>query len=502
MAHAKGTPTWYDAPRPFRYRSPMLPTACLPLSLLLATADPPSETDVAPDRVPSEAPAEARDETPTETPAQPAVRARPPRAFGPFPSPLKYGGPGWPLETTALFGDLLGVRDELLERGVRLEGELTLDFSDNFTGGLRTGYWGLAFLDLMLQVDTAKAFDLAGGLFHIEMQASNELSGASYPLGDYAYYDEVFPGGDGTRAILSSLFWRQSLLDGLVEIQFGKSDVLSNFAFLDGGASFLSDYASYPTPLVAYAPTWGNPATGLELALRPAENVLWHAAWYDGSTAAYDPASGGNGPATGGRGPKTFFDDPGAAFLINELRVSWTLGDGLDGLVKGGAWWHLGETSFAGPPDPATGRLVRTVVDDAFGVYASGQQALWRATPEGGGEVNLFGGFGWGDPSTNPAQWSAAAGLTFTGMIPGRPDDLIGVLGGWTRFTRNAGITALGVGYGLPSAPGGSETALEIHYQCRLTPWLTVQPDLQWIGTPSGALDDAIVATLRFSMVF
>ena len=75
-------------------------------------------------------------------------------------------------------------------------------------------------------------------------------------------------------------------------------------------------------------------------------------------------------------------------------------------------------------------------------------------------------------------------------------------MGSWTLFTDSAGITALGTQYGLPSSPGGSEKNIEAFYKFQVTPSFSIQPDVQWIGTPSGALDDALVASLRFQIDF
>jgi carbohydrate-selective porin OprB len=79
---------------------------------------------------------------------------------------------------------------------------------------------------------------------------------------------------------------------------------------------------------------------------------------------------------------------------------------------------------------------------------------------------------------------------------------LFGLMGSWTLFTDSAGITALGTQYGLPSSLGGSEKNIEAFYKFQITPSFSIQPDVQWIGTPSGSLDNALVGSLRFQIDF
>ncbi len=52
-----------------------------------------------------------------------------------------------------VLGNFFGVRDSIGEKGITFNGSLTLDFSQNTMGGLRTGFWGQAFLDLAFEVD-------------------------------------------------------------------------------------------------------------------------------------------------------------------------------------------------------------------------------------------------------------------------------------------------------------------------------------------------------------
>ncbi|NDG62128.1 MAG: hypothetical protein EBY29_01485 [Planctomycetes bacterium] len=163
-----------------------------------------------------------------------------------------------------VLGNFFGVRDSMSEKGITFNGSLTLDFSQNTMGGLRTGFWGQAFLDLAFEVDSKKFAQIDGGTFHLEMQGYNRLTHQDYPIGDFVFYDGNYPGGENSEVVISSLYWRQKLFDDLVEVQFGKSDAASNFAFINGASEFMSNYGGYVSGIAQYIANWGDPATALE----------------------------------------------------------------------------------------------------------------------------------------------------------------------------------------------------------------------------------------------
>ena len=54
---------------------------------------------------------------------------------------------------------------------------------------------------------------------------------------------------------------------------------------------------------------------------------------------------------------------------------------------------------------------------------------------------------------------------------------------------------------GQDGAGQTDETEIELFYRAPLTPYVTIQPDLQYIANPSGQGRDAFVASLRFELV-
>lgn len=89
-------------------------------------------------------------------------------------------------------------------------------------------------------------------------------------------------------------------------------------------------------------------------------------------------------------------------------------------------------------------------------------------------------------------------GIVYTGAVPGRSEDQAGV-----SFARaNLGDRFLQVGREAGETPARHEIVLEAAYQAVLTPWLSVQPDVQYVVDPGGSrqVRDALVLGLRMKI--
>jgi hypothetical protein len=80
---------------------------------------------------------------------------------------------------------------------------------------------------------------------------------------------------------------------------------------------------------------------------------------------------------------------------------------------------------------------------------------------------------------------NAVAGLIYTGLIPRRHNDVLGAGIAWAELFQ-----------------GGTnqETVFELFYKAQITSRMSVQPDLQYIVTPSGIHRDALAVGVRFQV--
>jgi porin len=95
----------------------------------------------------------------------------------------------------------------------------------------------------------------------------------------------------------------------------------------------------------------------------------------------------------------------------------------------------------------------------------------------------------------NPLDYEFTMGARYTGLFDCRPQDKIG-FGLIYSDNGNAASDA----YVAQTGGGlGGETTLELDYQYNPTPWLTIQPDVQYIFDPGGdsSRDDILVLGVR-----
>jgi porin len=101
-----------------------------------------------------------------------------------------------------------------------------------------------------------------------------------------------------------------------------------------------------------------------------------------------------------------------------------------------------------------------------------------------------------GEPGDrNALQYEFTMGGRYTGLIPGRDADKVGF--GLIYSDNGEAFSQASQAAGGPGL--GGELTLELDYQYNPAPWLSIQPDLQYIIDPSGiqGRDDILVAGLR-----
>ena len=95
---------------------------------------------------------------------------------------------------------------------------------------------------------------------------------------------------------------------------------------------------------------------------------------------------------------------------------------------------------------------------------------------------------------------STETGLVYTGLLPTRDEDQVGVGFVYPQLTKGARQTLE-----LEGSRGvGAEMVLEFTYKAILTPWLYIQPDAQFVINPGATQDlrNAFVLGGRVSINF
>lgn len=391
-----------------------------------------------------------------------------------------------------LFGEHLHGRG-----GLSLEYIYTGDAFNNTRGGLSTdratSYRG--DLDLVMNADLEKMGFGPGGKFFLLGQNGHGFGPTRY-AGDFQIASNI----DAPDFMQVAEYWyERNVRDKFLTVRLGKQDCNAEFAVVDLGGDFVN--SSFGLPPTIPMPAFPNPSMGAATFFQLGEHVRFMVGVWDGM------------PDIGNWG----FSDTGVTFTIGEVKLTYSLPgpSALPGDFHAGTWYHSG--SWAVLPSNASSDLGRTWPfrtaryfglgrigaggegtsgGDSrvgnHGVYLGLDQLLFKEKaeeekdPQG---LGLFVQYGWSPEDLNWAHQYVGAGLVYRGLLPSRDTDLLG-----------AGIAHVIFSGELPGS--GHESAIELYYKAVLTPWASVQPDLQYIVSPGGTERDSLLAGLRFEVVF
>ncbi len=399
--------------------------------------------------------------------AQPTPASEPPPAADP---PTAW------TDLDRLTGDWGGARTALEERGLTIGAEYTAEFTSVLSGGVNTRGSFRDLLTIDATLDTEAAFGLPGGTAFIQYLTVDADDGGSTDAGDI----QLFSNLENDRSIdaIYELWYEQSLANGRLRLKLGKFDANSDFHAIDYAGSFAHSSAGFSPTIVGF-PSYPNSATGLAIALRPTESIEFSYGFFDG-------ASGPDAIRTGTSGPATFFSDDRSDdyFHIFEASLDWageeTLGRGRLTL---GATYHTGRFDrFEGGTE--TG---------ALSVYAIVEQSILRRDEGEPGGLHAFAQVGLADDSVSEIGAHLAAGLVAEGPIAQRPTDSAGVYVSYADLSDATGA-------GFPD----DEVAIDLYYRAQLTGFAFIQPQIQYIVSPSGnpSVENAVVAGLRIGVSF
>ena len=164
----------------------------------------------------------------------------------------------------------------------------------------------------------------------------------------------------------------------------------------------------------------------------------------------------------------------------------------LPGTVKIGGWNHFGtfhdqRFNSGGMPVAVTFNSGRPI-DGDWAIYGIIDQLVWRVLdskdPKG---IGVFGRVIGAPTDQNLVDFYADGGLTFSGMIPRRPNDTLGIGSAYTGISSEA--HGFDLNSGLPVART-NEVLAEICYTAQLKPGWTLQPDFQYIWRPGGGVTE------------
>ena len=396
-----------------------------------------------------------------------------------------------PLTTEQLTGDWGGARTWLADRGLTFNLGMTSILQSNAHGGVRTHdadrFSGSVDLEATLDLEAMKL--LKGGKLYVFTQGSwdDGVSGHGYPG------DLLGVNGDATgdEAIdVRELWYEQSFLDNKVRVRFGKINLSVDF---DTNAYANDETSQFMN--VGLINTFNLPFPGAALGALGAQIVTTPCEWFYFGAGAADAQ--GDWRETG---LHTAFHEEDYFFGIFEAGLTPTFKTrrgALPGSYRVGLWYDpQPKAKFF---DDLDGRRITIPYkrDDA-GFYTSIDQLVLKEKPREDNDhqgLGLFFRYGYAPRDVNEINHFWSVGGQYLGLIPTRDEDVIG-------FGVAQGI--LSDRLKLQGENPHRETALELYYALKVTGWLTISPDFQWILDPGGRHEaqDAFVVGVRFQAAF
>lgn len=395
------------------------------------------------------------------------------------------------------------------DRGLTLEGTLLYDVTSNFMGGRKPGYTrGQNLLNIGIVADLETICGIEKGTVFLLFQSHRGNNAHAY-AGDQQFFDQLDAVPYPARGQLSEAWWEQYFFDDKIRIKIGKVDANEEFAYVTNGLDFIHG-AFGNAPTIFLLPTYPDPATGINVFLYPNEKYYLGAGIYDGSFS--------RGIATGRRGPETFFEAPATYFLIGELGRNYKFGKNeLEGRVALGYWLSTGtfldfsrlETAFLrrGGGDDEILERVFTPKHGTGGWYVVWDHMLWRENPETKSDKQGIAGFyqfGSADPRITIFETYHGIGVTWTGYLRNRDEDMIGFGIAYSGFSDDPrAVHFRREPFRIDPTPG-NEIAYQWFHKRKVGKYLTLQPNLTYVHDPGmdRAYRDVLAFTMRFILEF
>jgi porin len=423
--------------------------------------------------------------------------------------PEAAGPPGfWQRDT--MTGDWGGLRRQLADHGVTVTLTESFDLFANLAGGIKTGTNGESLLLGQVDADLGRLLGWQGARFRVSAYdfAGQGLSAGN--LGSIMSFSELEAPAPSLR--IWEMWLEQATPGGAAALRVGVLALDSaGFATTNTSALFVGSTFGFPegiaSDLPAGGPIYPLSSPGVMLTLRPAEAVSVMGAVVSGDPAGHAGATWP--PESYPTG--TVFSLSGGALAFVQANLALPQAPGAGGpptTFALGAWYDT-SSRFA---DVATiGETVPVAHHGDWGVYATAEGMLYREPGSKDQGLSAFLRLAAMPAEQNLIDRYVDAGFSYKGLIPGRDDDLIGIAVAYSHVSPDARAADRAQRALDPFYPvRNGETLLELTYQAAITPWWTVQPDLQrWfhpggnVLNPDGTVRrDALVVGLRTNVAF
>ena len=394
--------------------------------------------------------------------------------------------------------DVSGLRTRVAGKGITFNAQYVAEVWGNPTGGESnaTVYTGL--MSLQGNVDLQKLLGWQGASVSTRWYWLSGQDISAEHVGNIFTVSNIagFP-----TFRMNELWFQQNFLSDRISVRVGQFGADSEFDLSTNSIVFLNTTFSWSPDLYTNIPNGGPAypmaAPGIRLALTPVSWLSYQGAIFQGNPFAQD---------VNRHGFRWDLSASNGYFSVHEVNFRMNQGSGsssLPGTFKIGGWFDTAPDPNASSTQPWN-----------YGFYFVADQMLYRVphsdfplSPDNKGEqtaaasptnkgLGVFAHIGYVPESSSFINFYLDGGLSYKGLIPTRDHDVLGVAFAYGHLSHNPQDNE-------ERSNPGYEIVFEATYQIELAPWLSVQPDLQYVFHPSGTdIANALVLGARTTVSF
>lgn len=415
--------------------------------------------------------------------------------------------------SSALLGDMWGLRTALSQYGITLTIQDTSEYLGNLSGGVQRGFVYEGLTQVVAQLDTQRAFGHYGGLFNV---SALNIRGGNLSAQNLLTLQTAsgIEADRGTR--LWEAWYDQKFLDeDRLDVKIGQQSLDQEFMVSSNALYFVNTMFGWPmlpsADLPGGGPAYPLSALGVRVAARPVNGVTLLAGVFDGDPVKNDD---GSDPQQQNR-HGTSFPLNGGALYIAEAQFSYpAVGSmvepgqqkALGWTYRVGAWYDT--RNFADMRMDENGIPLANPLSDGtprqhsgnYAIYGVADRLVWRDDEYPDRTIAFFTRImGTPQQNRNLIDFSANVGLVMHSPFRNRPGDTFGIGGGYARVSNSVTQSDLDtiVFTGQVQPLRTNEKFIELTYQYQWKPWIQIQPDLQYVWNPGAGVSNPDYPWLR-----
>lgn len=365
-----------------------------------------------------------------------------------------------------LTGDWRGNRLKLYQNGLDIQFVYRADFIYNVVGGLKKGGDGLGNIDLKILIDGEKLYNQSGSKIFINFLNDHGSRPNEKKVLSVQGVDNIEAATATTK--LYEVWISQDFFDGKFSILTGLYNLNGEFYVTPSAGLFISPVYGMGSEIavtgVNGASTLPTTSLAFRTKLQPTEKFYLQMAVFDAI-----PNDSGKPKIT-----NIHLKKKDGALLITEIGTNSDFGNYSVGL------WKYTKRFDDYVDVNASNAPVRKI---SHGAYAMAEKVLYKHNEDT--YLTGFVRFGKANQSVSMINNSWSSGLVCHGFISGRNDSQIGFAVSQANLSKKYRQSQYDEGLKTRK----QETSLEFTISDKLTPWLQVQPDIQYIFNPAAPVE-------------